>query len=176
MKKTVLAIAATMLMSASAMAQDDTQARRDRREFNPEQMIQKRTDDMVKTYGLNEEQAAKVLELNKKRSEQMRSMRQHRGQQMRPEGRQPMKKDSLNEGQRPQRMERDGMKRPDRPRMEKGARDNGRLEMRKQMEEYDNALKEIMTEEQFKAYKSDQEKRMKEGPHRARPADRTQKQ
>lgn len=176
MKRTVLAIAATMLMSASAMAQDDTQARRDRREFNPEQMIQKRTDDMVKTYGLNEEQAAKLLELNKKRSEQMQSMRQHRDLQMRPEGRQPMKKDSLNEGQRPQRFERDGMKRPERARMENGSRDNGRMEMRKQMEQYDNALKEIMTEEQFNAYKSDQAKRMKDGPRRMRPADRTQKQ
>ena len=176
MKRTVLAIAATMLMSASAMAQDDTQARPERKGFNPEQMVQKRTDDMVKTYGLNEEQAAKVLELNKKQSEQMRSMRSARGHQMRPGGPRPMKRDSLEKGKRPQPMEREGMKRPEPREMDKGNRDDRRQEMRKRMEEYDNALKEIMTEEQYKAYKSDQEKRMKEGPHRQRPADQTQKQ
>ena len=37
-------------------------------------------------------------------------------------------------------------------------------EMRKTMEAYDAELKEILTEEQYKQYRADQEERMKRGP------------
>lgn len=38
--------------------------------------------------------------------------------------------------------------------------------MRKNMEEYNDALKGIMTEEQYNAYTTDMQKRMQQGPHR----------
>ena len=180
-----MAIAATMLMSASVMAQDNTQARRERGQFNPEEMAQRRTDDMVKTYGLNEEQAAKLLELNKKRGQQMMSMRRDRGPRMRPEGgeqmrrpegRERMSKDSLKLNRRPPVM-KDGEQMPERPRMENAERGaSQRNEMRKQMEEYDNALKEIMTEEQFNAYRADMQKRMQDRPRGMGRPERAQEQ
>lgn len=161
-----MAIAATMLMSATAMAQDDTQVKRERKQMNFEQMAQKRTEHMVKTYGLNEEQAAKLLELNKKR-----------GPQMRPEGRPRPQRDSLQRGQRPPRMMKDSLQRGQRPRMGEGGRGpqrNGNF--RQEMMEYDNALKEIMTEEQFNAYQADRQKRMNEGRHEMPRHERMQKQ
>lgn len=182
MKKMMLALAATVMMSVSVMAQDEAQPQRERRDFNPEQMAQKRTEAMVKKYGLSEEQAAKVLELNIKQGQQMQASRQHRGgQDMRRGGHKPMANDSLSKRPRPQRMDKEGMKRPEQGDVKKGERSQQRMDvMHKQMEEYDNALKEIMTEEQFKVYQADREKRMKEGgprgPRGPRPQEQTQKQ
>ena len=149
-----MAFVAAILMSATVMAQDGTQQRRERRQMDSEQMAQRQTEHMVKTYGLNEEQAAKLLELNKKSHFQMR-----------PEGRQRPHMDSLQRGQRPPRMMKDSLQRGQRPMMREGGRGPQRNgDFRKQMEEYDNALKEILTEEQYKAYQTDRQKRMKDGP------------
>ena len=60
MKKLVLTMIAMVTMSLSAMAQDTAQVRR---QFNPEQMAKMRTDAVVQKYGLNEEQAKKLLDL-----------------------------------------------------------------------------------------------------------------
>ena len=73
MKKIVLTMIAAMAMSFSAMAQE--QQNDQRREFNSEEMAKTRTDEAVKKYGLNEEQAAKLLDLNKRFSQKMRPMR-----------------------------------------------------------------------------------------------------
>jgi hypothetical protein len=61
MKKLVLTMIAMVTMSLSAMAQDTAQVRR---QFNPEQMAKMRTDAVVKKYGLNDDQAKKLLDLN----------------------------------------------------------------------------------------------------------------
>lgn len=61
MKKLLIAIMATFMLSTVAMAQDvNTQGKR----FNGKEMIQKRTDRMVKQYGLSNDQAEKLLKLN----------------------------------------------------------------------------------------------------------------
>ena len=65
MKKMIMALVAAMMMSANAMAQDnDQQVRRGRKPMDQKEMIQRRTDETVKAYGLNDEQAAKLLDLN----------------------------------------------------------------------------------------------------------------
>jgi hypothetical protein len=57
------------------------------------------------------------------------------------------------------------MMRPDslRPQGQRPQRQGDFEEMRKQMEAYDAELKSIMTEEQYQAYKAEQEKRMRQG-------------
>ena len=63
MKKIVLAMATAIMMATSVMAQDAEQ-KGERRQFNPEEMIQKRTDETVKKYGLDKDQAAKLLDID----------------------------------------------------------------------------------------------------------------
>ena len=149
MKKIVLAVAAAIMMATSVMAQDAEKKQGERRQFDPSEMIQKRTDETVKKYGLNEEQAAKLLELNKKYAEQMRQ----RGPRM---GR-------GNRGGRPERMDRANrdslkqkpMQRPDR----QLKRERGPQGMN-QMEGYEAELKTILTEKQYEAYAADRKKMM----------------
>lgn len=162
MKKLFLAVIA-IAMSANMMAQEQEETKQGRRPLNTEEMAQKRTEQMVKAYGLSDEQAAKLLELNKSQKMQMRhrmgqmGSRAHRPDgKMRPMGKLKADKDSFKLGERPQMMRHEGM--------------------RKQREEYDNALKEILTEEQYAAYKADQEKRMKEHPADRRPPKRAEQQ
>ena len=65
MKKMILAIAAVITMSANVMAQDDQQQQGPQpRQFDRAEMMKQRTEQVVKDYGLNEEQAKKLLELN----------------------------------------------------------------------------------------------------------------
>jgi hypothetical protein len=149
MKKILLTIVAGMLMTANVMAQEANQNRPERRQMDPKEMVKQRTDQTVQQYKLNEEQAAKLLELNKKYAEQMRQ----RGPRM---GR-------GNRGGRPERMDRanrDSMKqkpmqRPDR----KLKRERGPQGMN-QMEGYEAELKTILTEKQYEAYAADRKKMM----------------
>ena len=72
MKKMVISMAVMLTVALGAMAQEGQQTQqRQRRQFNPQEMIQRRTDATVKRYQLNEEQAQKLLELNKKYAQQM---------------------------------------------------------------------------------------------------------
>lgn len=146
MKKMVLAMMAALMMSANVMAQDgQTEASRpERRQMNQAEMIQHRTDRMVKTYGLNEEQAVKLKELNT----------QFAGKMGRPQGGRGMKRGG---GPGPRAKEgNDSLKHkgPARPDMQ---------EMRNNMEAYDAELQKILTPEQYQNYKKDMEKRMNQG-------------
>lgn len=168
MKKTMMAIAAALIMSANVMAQDDNQqdVRRQRGPVDQTEMVKQRTERTVREYGLNEEQAAQLLELNKKYADKMGPrMGQRRGQRMgRPEGR---PEGRPTPGERP-----DSMKREQMPPRHEGMQGN-REEFRKTMEAYDAELQKIMTEEQFKAYQADREKQFqgrRRGPgNRQRP-------
>ncbi|MFC2766913.1 MAG: DUF4890 domain-containing protein, partial [Prevotella sp.] len=62
MKRIILAVAAVFVMSAAAQAQCSDH--KEGKQCKKEQMIQSRTDRMVKRYGLDEEQAKKLKELN----------------------------------------------------------------------------------------------------------------
>ncbi|MBP3789118.1 MAG: DUF4890 domain-containing protein [Prevotella sp.] len=151
MKKMIMALAAVFMISTSAMAQDENKA--ERKQMTTEQMAQRRTDDMVKRYSLNEEQSAKLLELNKKYAD-MRPMgprggRRHQGMRSAEDRVKPQAADSLKRKE------------------VKGMQARGDFEaMKKKMEEYDAQLKTILTEQQYAAYQADKEKMMKRGPQR----------
>jgi len=163
MKKLVLAMIAMVTMSLSAMAQDTAQVRR---QFNPEQMAKMRTDAVVKKYGLNDDQAKKLLDLNTRFAGKIRPMGPMGGQRR---GGQRM------QGDRPQRMNPDSL-RAQGQRRGQGQRGGGfnREEMQKNMEDYNNELKSILTPEQYEAYQKDeqQNRRQFNGPRRERPTQR----
>ncbi|MBR1934110.1 MAG: DUF4890 domain-containing protein [Prevotella sp.] len=150
MKKIVLAIAAALTMSLSAMAQDAEQAQKgERKQFNQTEMIQNRTKQTVEKYGLNEEQAAKLLELNTKYADKMG-----------PRGGGPRgmmgRGGAARQGDRPQRQPTDSLQRQGR----RGMFGGNPEEMRKNFEAYDAELKTILTSEQYEAYQADQKKQM----------------
>lgn len=163
MKKLVLTMIAMVTMSFSAMAQDTAQVRR---QFNPEQMAKMRTDAVVKKYGLNDDQAKKLLDLNTRFAGKIRPMGPMGGQRR---GGQRM------QGDRPQRMNPDSL-RAQGQRRGQGQRGGGfnREEMQKNMEDYNNELKAILTPEQYEAYQKDeqQNRRQFNGPRRERPTQR----
>ncbi len=162
MKKMILAIAAALMMSVTMTAQETTSENKpEMKRPDMTEMIKHRTDETVKKYGLNEEQAAKLLELNTKYSN---TMGPRRGGP-RPDG---MRRGGR--GMRPDSM-RTPRPRPEGEIKEAPAERDGRPGMRgdregfrKQMEEYNTELQKIMTEEQYKAYREDMEKRMQQGP------------
>lgn len=104
-----------------------------------EEMIKHRTEMMVKDYNLDEKQAKQLLELNTKYADMMRPMHRHGGP-----GHHGMR------GQRPE--------------PPKGDTKEMHEKMEKDMKAYDEELQKILTPEQYKNYKSDMEKRRKEGP------------
>lgn len=163
MKKLVLTMIAMVTMSLSAMAQDTAQVHR---QFNPEQMAKMRTDAVVKKYGLNDDQAKKLLDLNTRFAGKIRPMGPMGGQRR---GGQRM------QGDRPQRMNPDSL-RAQGQRRGQGQRGGGfnREEMQKNMEDYNNELKSILTPEQYEAYQKDeqQNRRQFNGPRRERPTQR----
>lgn len=163
MKKLVLTMIAMVTMSLSAMAQDTAQVRR---QFSPEQMAKMRTDAVVKKYGLNDDQAKKLLDLNTRFAGKIRPMGPMGGQRR---GGQRM------QGDRPQNMNPDSL-RAQGQRRGQGQRGGGfnREEMQKNMEDYNNELKSILTPEQYEAYQKDeqQNRRQFNGPRRERPTQR----
>lgn len=177
MKKMMMALAAAMMMSASAMAQDNDEktkldanptektdvAKRDRKPFDRSEMIKRQTEETVKSYGLNDEQAAKLLDLNTKYADK-RMPRMGR----RPEGRPNGNLRHRDDAQAPKdEAKADGKKSGDEKKVE-GRRpmrrgNVDREEMRKVMEEYEAEVQQIMTAEQFEKYKADRQKRFREG-------------
>ena len=140
MKKIVLALVAMMTISMSAVAQDSTRVKQNRRQFNPTEMVNQRTKKMAESYGLNEEQTAKLKELNAKYAKNMRGMRGgHHGMQR-------------NGGQQM------------RQHLSQANRDSIRQAMRKNQEAYEAELKTIFTEKQYKAYTEDVKKMMRQNP------------
>lgn len=141
MKQIVMTIAAMILLSTAAVAQDNN--RQNGQRLDPQEMIQRRTDRTVQQYGLNADQAKQLLELNKKYADVMaprgfRGPRDGQGARQGGNRQRPAQGDSIRQqrGQRP--------------------------EMSEQMKEYETELQKILTPEQYKAYQADRE-RMRQG-------------
>ena len=186
MKKVMMALIAATMISGSAMAQDEN---KDGQRPDPKEMIQKRTDAVVEKYGLDEAQAAKLLELNTEYAEKMPMMggrggRQggpqggpgQGGPQGGPQGPQGERPDSVGQPPMPQPQPADSAQARQEPpqggpqggpQAGQGGPQGGE-EMKAIMEEYDKAIAEIMTEEQYAAYKKDAEERMKRQPRGGR--------
>ena len=153
MKKVFLALVAMITVTA-AQAQGDNRPQRGDRQVDRTEMIKQRTDNAVQKYGLNEDQAAKLLSLNTKYADQMgpgmgRGGRRGGGQ---GGGMRPRPGFGGNDGQGFQQGQRPEMTEEMRAQMEK---------MRKEREEaqkkYDEELQTILTPDQYKAYQADQE-------------------
>ena len=171
MKKTMMAIAAAMMMSASMMAQNEQPQAQQAPQMDRAEMLKARTEQMVKDYGLNEEQAKKLEALNTEYAEKipmMPMMRGQRGQGQRGQmGQGQRPQGQMGQGQRPQRQPGDSTRRGQRPQMgQMGQMGQGQRpqmnfeEMRKNMEAYNAELEKIMTQEQYAKYRESMGRRM----------------
>ena len=136
MKKTIIITMAALMLGIVANAQGHRGSWQDRpQRERPDEatMIQERTDRMAEKYGLDEAQKAKLLELNKEYSFRMERPEGRRHERMR-------QKPALDEKKK----------------LEFEAR---MKEMQARREAYEEALKGILTEDQYKAYQKDQEHR-----------------
>ena len=153
MKKMVLAIVAMMSITA-AMAQGNNRPQRNgNQQMDRTEMIKQRTDNAVQKYGLSSEQAAKLLELNTKYADTMGPGMGMGGRRGGGQGGAQRPRPNFGGGQGgAQQGQRPEMTEEMRAQMEK---------MRKEREEsqkkYDEELQTIMTPDQYKAYKADQE-------------------
>jgi Spy/CpxP family protein refolding chaperone len=152
MKRIFLMMAAVVLMSTAAVAQDGQ-----RPQFDMKEMIKQRTDAMVEKYKLDADQAKKLLELNTQNAEKMgpgMGMGRMGGGRRGGMGGRRGGGQAGQGGQGAPQMGGGGfqMTEEQRARFE---------EMRKQREEnqkaYDAELQKILTPEQFKSYQKDQE-------------------
>ena len=155
MKKVIMMTIVAVSLSFSAMAQENDQ-KKDQNADRSEMMIQRRTDMMVERYGLDEAQKEKLLELNKKypgmMGPRMGGQRPGGGdRQMRRQGPPQGNGDNQQAGQ--------GQGQGQRPAFGSGQRGPGRFNP-EQMQEYEEALKGIMTDEQYKKYEADRKERM----------------
>ena len=148
MKKIILAFVAFMTMTAAQAQGNFGQGNGERREMDRTEMTKRRTDNAVKKYSLNDDQAAKLLALNTKYADKIGfggGMRGGRGMRPRP---------NFGGG------DNQGGGQGQRPEMTEEQREQF-AKMRQEREEaqkqYDTELQQIMTPEQFKAYQADQE-------------------
>lgn len=159
MKKLIFALIAAMSITVANAQEDNRPQREGRRSFDQTEMVKRRTDDVVKKYSLSNEQAEKLLALNTKYADKIGF--RMRGGNRGGRGARPAPNFGGNGGNRPEMTEE--MKQN----MEKM-----RQERQESMKKYDEELQTIMTPEQYKAYKADNEKRMREGGRRGGPRER----
>lgn len=153
MKRMILTMMAAALVSMTALAQEEKQGQRPEPKFDKAEMVKHRTDETVKRYNLNSEQAKKLLELNNKYADKMGPRPPHRGHMGGP-GRPPKDKgDGKCQCPKPQKDDQ----RPAPPKDEKRAEHHKK--MKETMEAYNAELQKIMTAEQFKSYQEDMQKR-----------------
>ncbi len=157
MKKTILAIAAAIMMSANVMAQENNGNNGFRPRMNKDEMAKQRTERMVKEYGLDEKQSKELQTLNAQYAEKMAPMM---GRGMR--GGRPGGRGDMRDGKRPERRD-SAMRGQHRPPMD-GSQMMKREDFEKIRKDYDEGVKKIMTDEQYKKYKANEEQRRKQGP------------
>ena len=156
MKKSLFVIAAALLLSICAFAQENRRQGFER----PDEatMLKMRTDRMARELGLDEAQTAKLLELNQKYPNTMMGPRM--GEQGRPGmGRPPR------EGMNDQNATEENAPKKDRKARkaeEKKAQEAQIKEMEAAMEAYENELKGILTDDQYKTYQENKNRRMQQ--------------
>ena len=134
MKKTLLVITAALLLCVSAFAQWENRGQGFQR---PDEatLIKMRTDWMVRELGLNETQAEKLLELNQKYP------------------------NALRPGQGGPGMGRARRERPEEANVGQEGNETEKATGKEAREAYENELKEILTEDQFKTWKENMNRR-----------------
>ena len=160
MKKMILALVAAMTMTSVQAQDNNSPARGERRQFDRTEMLKQRTDETVKKYGLNEEQAAKLLELNTKYADKTgQGAGAFRGGRRDGGARQ-----GAGRGGNRQRVQRAELTEEQKQNMAKQ-----REERQQAAKAYAEELQAIMTPDQYKAYQADMEKNMKENSRRGGP-------
>ena len=147
MKKIVMTMVALLTMTA-AVAQDNNSENRQRREFKkptPEEM----TTRMTESLKLDDKQQKKVLELNKEYENVLGGPGMGRGfgrgqRGPRPDGQTGASQNNNNQQQRPQMTEEQRAK---------------MQQMMEKRQEYDKKLKEILTDDQYKTYQKQNQRR-----------------
>ena len=139
MKKLILTLLVTCSFAVLNAQTENNDNKQHRRGGNPAEMLEKRTQDMVKKYALSAEQAEKVKALNEKYMKRGKPQRDMKG------------------GDKPQCPQKDGNVGKGNGNGKRGPRG-----MRPNMEEYNKELKLIMNDGQYKAYKADMEKKRAE--------------
>lgn len=157
MKKMLVTMMAALLVSTSAIAQEEKSEKRPERKFDKTEMIKHRTDETVSRYKLNDKQAKQLLELNTKYADKMmpRGPHGHRHPGHHGEGRPPMPPKNM-KGKRPEPPKDDAKMQEHRKEMEKHHK-----EMEATRKAYDAELQKIMTADQFKTYQADHNKHEK---------------
>src|SRR5574344_321084 len=150
-KTSVMAIAMIFAFGATAMAQsEDSQDQQRLKKIDASEMAQERTDKMVKAYSLDNTQAEKLLALNNKYASKMGGPGMgsaHHGN----------KSDNGGNGKCGQCKEMcDTANRPQRPCKKKMK--SRMKEMKANEEAYDNELKSILSDSQFKNYTEEKAK------------------
>ena len=146
----MIAVMATAF-SFSAMAQEN-------RQFDPQEMIKRRTEMMAERYSLNDEQKAQLLELNTKYADTM---------PMRPGGGLRQRMDRSENNQQDARQGQDNNRTSEARPGQRGGRGPGQGRPHfdpEKMKEYEAGLKEIMTAEQFEKYETDKRNRPERRP------------
>ena len=157
MKKIVLAMAIALLSVSGALAQDEK--KQEGNAPSKAEMIEHRTDAMVKRYGLDADQRAKLIELNTKYADMLSAFPRGKG---RHGGQRP-------QGMRPDRNAKADIAAKDSLKKDRGPHERGRKgdfeKMRKMTDAYNTELKTIFTEKQFESYEADWAK-MRERGHK----------
>ncbi len=152
MKKILLCCAICIATLTNASAQSDNSQKPERQRMNRTEMAAQRTKQMVEKYNLNESQAQKLKELNEKTWSSPMGQRRGGGHNRPDSTATPRRQRPATDGntsasaQQPQQ----------RPQQHRPMNSNG---FKERMEQYNKALKAIMTEEQYKAYEADMQKR-----------------
>jgi len=162
MKRMVIAMMAAVLVSMQAIAQDENKQQREQRKFDKTEVVKHRTEQTVKRYQLNEQQAKQLLELNKQYADKIgpRGGRHHHG---RPGGHHQMDmKGCCQDGKACQKDGKACECKDKKCQDMKGKKDKMKAQTEKRMkdmkgtmEAYDAELKKIMTDEQYKKYQED---------------------
>ena len=153
MKKIVMTMVALLTMTA-AVAQDNNSENRQRPEFKkptPEEMANR----MAESLKLDENQQKKVLELNKEYESVLAGPGMGRGFGRGQRGPRP-------DGQTGASQQNNQQQRPERPQMTEEQRAQFQQMMEKR-QEYDKKLKEILTEDQYKTYQEQNQRRGRGG-------------
>ena len=151
MKKILMTLAAAFIMSATAFAQGGFGGG----QFDPEQMIQMRTDRTVEQYKLNAEQAKQLLELNKKYNDRLMGGFGRMGGGRRGGGMGQGGPGGGGFGQ--------GGQMPELTEEQRAQMEEARKKREEAQKEYDAELEKIMTPDQFKQYQEDQKNRRQRG-------------
>ena len=150
MKKMIVTMMAALLVSTTAMSQEQKNPQRPERKFDKTEMIKHRTDETVSRYKLNDKQAKQLLELNTKYADKMG-----------PRG--PHRHGHHGAGRPPMPPKDDKAQKPEPPKDDSKMQER-RKEMEANMKAYDAELKKIMTDDQYKSYQADQKKMREKRP------------